>query len=122
MFKKPDPGVGRTAADFPSTLMGVFLTTMSRSKCVAANKDLVPTGSHRFCSHSLVGDKTRSACNKDSGGPIIDERKKLIGIISEVHGECGAPGTITVATSVNHLVPWIANVIKQRGRTRSGRS
>jgi len=114
--KKPDPNAFRTAADYPKERRGVFLTTISPKECADVNKKLDPPGKYPLCIQHLVKDRTGSFCNKDAGGPVIDEKRRLLGVLSRIYGGCGVPGSITVSTSVRDVVEWVQNVIEEYSR------
>ncbi len=52
----------------------------------------------------------RKTCSNDSGGPLINVSKQLVGIVSSGGQSCAADGVPGVYTRVAAYLPWIAEV------------
>lgn len=79
------------------------LTTIDNLQCYRTFGVLVA----RLSVLCAVGDERRSACNGDSGGPLITESGDLIGLVSFGSGEGCHHGHPVVFTRVTYFLDWI---------------
>ena len=97
-------GVTNTITDTTATILReVSVPFVSLSECQAQY------GSHRidensFCAGDNGGGK--DSCHGDSGGPIVNEFREQVGIVSWGEG-CAEPGKYGVYTNVAKYKDWI---------------
>jgi len=65
-----------------------------------------------FCANRVVDGVTSDACSGDSGGPIIDQAGKLIGVVSWGEG-CANPDKPGVYARVSDQYAWIKQIMDQ---------
>ncbi|KAK6184131.1 hypothetical protein SNE40_002152 [Patella caerulea] len=97
-------GWGRTVGggSLPNTLQYVSMNKISNSECTSRWGSSINSG------HICVHESGKSACNGDSGGPMICNGY-LAGVTS--WGASGCPGTYpSVYTRVSQYLSWIASI------------
>ena len=92
----------RTQALSPS-LHSLSVDTISQPKCAIALKSCFNLTSQHFCTQVT---KTSGEAYGDSGGPILDENGKLIGLISG-NPECAGPNSLALQVNVSKFKDWI---------------
>lgn len=87
----------------PATLRKVTVPVISRTTC-RSNYGTSAITDNMFCAGVTTGGK--DSCSGDSGGPIVDSSKTLLGLVSWGNGcaEAAYPG---VYTRVGQYVTWI---------------
>ncbi|XP_076167241.1 serine protease 1-like [Ptiloglossa arizonensis] len=99
----------------PDTLQYVELPIITLARCKEAVEELTgpsPLDPTNVCSGPLTGGY--SACNGDSGGPLIINNKgriELVGIVSWGIIPCGTRGAPSVYTRTSAFNDWIQNTI-----------
>lgn len=88
------------ASSLPANLRKLTSKVVAKDDCQASFRDRT-IGSGFFC-HQHVG---QGDCQKDEGGPVINGNGIQVGI-SNIHS-CGAPGKLSIATSVESYASWI---------------
>lgn len=100
-------GVTDTSTGSRSTLLlKVDVPAVSRSQCQANYAGSLITDS-MFCAGLPQGGK--DACQSDSGGPIVDSTKTVIGVVSWGSG-CGEPNSPGVYARIGALLDFINSV------------
>ncbi|KAK6190400.1 hypothetical protein SNE40_002280 [Patella caerulea] len=97
-------GWGRTSggSSLPNTLQHVAMNQISNSACTSSWGNYINSG------HICVDEANKSACNGDSGGPMVCSGV-LAGVTS--WGASGCPGTLpSVYTRVSEYLSWIASI------------
>lgn len=100
-------GWGRTSNASGATnaiLLKVTLNILDRPTCDKSRIALID--SRVVCAKA----PTRKTCSNDSGGPLINASKQLVGIVSSGGQSCAADGVPGVYTRVAAYLPWIAEV------------
>ncbi|MEQ1551009.1 MAG: serine protease [Sphingorhabdus sp.] len=112
LYRRQDPahGYGVTAFGWGkisnagrtnSLLLQVPLTIQNRTDC---RKQLAALIDQRVvCAVSPV----RKTCTNDSGGPLINKSRELVGIVSGGGTSCSPDGVPTVFTFVSNFYQWI---------------
>lgn len=102
-----------TLGNKPEILQKAHITVISNEQCQksyqANNKENVisPT---QMCAGRMQGGV--DACWADSGGPLIDQNRVLIGIVSTGVG-CGRAGLPGIYTRVSKYIDWINDIVRQ---------
>lgn len=100
-------GLQNTSGSVAPVLQWASLQTINNLECYQTFGFLVARASV-ICA---VGRERQSACNGDSGGPLITENGVLIGLTSFGSGEGCHHGHPTVFTRVNYFLGWIREVL-----------
>ncbi|XP_011494633.1 PREDICTED: trypsin-like [Ceratosolen solmsi marchali] len=102
----------------PATLQKVDLPIIDLENCkLAFDKILqfVSLADSNVCTGPLTGGY--SACNGDSGGPLMQVNKEgkpeIIGIVSWGIVPCGTVGAPSVYTRVSAYIDWIDNIVNE---------
>ncbi|XP_063698136.1 transmembrane protease serine 9 [Culicoides brevitarsis] len=101
-----------TIGQKPEILQKAAVTVISNEECqksYAANNRQNVISATQLCAGKLEGGT--DACWADSGGPLIDENRILIGIVSTGVG-CGRAGLPGIYTRVSQFTSWINDVVK----------
>ena len=79
-----------------------------------------PNGPAIVQSMLCAGDKGKGACVGDAGGPLVDSKKYLVGVVSWGDA-CANKGYIGVHTEVSYFVGWIHETMSQirKGETNT---
>ncbi|XP_017766530.1 PREDICTED: transmembrane protease serine 9-like [Eufriesea mexicana] len=99
----------------PDKLQVALLPIVDLNTCREAIEKLTgpsPLHATNVCTGPLTGGY--SACNGDSGGPLIHNgsgKAQLIGIVSWGIVPCGTVGAPSVYTSTSSFVSWVENII-----------
>jgi Trypsin len=97
-------GWGRTGTAGETThsiLLQVSLNIIDRPTC---DKARVAVVDRRIV---CAAAKTRKTCSNDSGGPLINASRELVGIVSSGGQSCAPDGVPGVYTRVAAYLPWI---------------
>ena len=100
-------GWGRTSQTGSATsalLLKVSLSIMDRPSCDKARVALID---NRVVCAKAPGAKT---CSNDSGGPLVNDRRELVGIVSAGGRACADDGVPGVYTRIGAYLPWITQV------------
>lgn len=101
-----------TIGNKPEILQKASVTVISNEQCQksyeANNKENVISAT-QMCAGRMQGGV--DACWADSGGPLIDENRTLIGIVSTGVG-CGRAGLPGIYTRVSQYIEWINDIVK----------
>lgn len=93
------------------TLKKAFVNVISNERCQAwyteNNKKIIIKEGQMCAGHEGGGI---DACWADSGGPMVDERGTLIGVVSTGVG-CGRPKLPGIYTRISKYTTWINSVI-----------
>jgi Trypsin len=95
---------GRAGETTHSILLQVSLNIIDRPTCDKARIAVVD--GRIVCAAA----KTRKTCSNDSGGPLINASRELVGIVSSGGQSCAADGVPGVYTRVAAYLPWIRQV------------
>ena len=85
-------------------LLKVALNILDRPTCDKSRIALID--SRVVCAKA----PDRKTCSNDSGGPLINASKQLVGIVSSGGQSCAADGVPGVYTRVAAYLPWITEV------------
>ncbi|XP_034947316.1 trypsin-like [Chelonus insularis] len=102
---------GNSTAVMPAKLQTAILPIVSLSICKQAVEKLTgpsPLHETNVCTGPLTGGY--SACNGDSGGPLIiknGNRSEVVGVVSWGIIPCGSKGAPSVYTRVSAFIDWI---------------
>jgi hypothetical protein len=95
-------GMRRQGGDITSAhLLSVDLNILDRATC--AGMGIGKIDERVVCARA----KTRKTCSNDSGGPLLNERRQLVGIVSGGGKYCQADNVPGVYTLVAYYLPWI---------------
>ncbi|KAG8166276.1 hypothetical protein KVR01_004828 [Diaporthe batatas] len=95
--------LSETSTAPPATLRKVTVPVISRATCQSQYGTSAIT-TNMFCAGLTAGGK--DSCSGDSGGPIVDSSKTLLGLVSWGQG-CAEPNFAGVYTRVGQFVDWI---------------
>jgi V8-like Glu-specific endopeptidase len=95
-------GMRNQGGDITSApLLSVDVNVIDRTTCAKAG---VAKIDNRVICASF---KTRKTCKNDSGGPVLNRQRQLVGIVSGGGTYCGPDNVPSVYTRVAHYLPWI---------------
>jgi alpha-tubulin suppressor-like RCC1 family protein/secreted trypsin-like serine protease len=101
-----------TSLIFTAQLQEAVQQALSDGICAAAFQAYLASSS--LCVGDLEQNRTSSACNGDSGGPVTQmwsNRPRLVGVVSYGSGAGCAKGNPWVAVNVSSFLPWIDSTV-----------